>query len=333
MTNTLILRSNEITKFRWCGNFLLLQTLDLSCNNLTNISILAYSNLTLGFLNLSHNKIEFLEKGYFKNMTFLLHLDLSHNRIMQFYPVSSQEIVFDPWGTGYFQYYLNTLNLSNNRLTYVPTSFFAQFKRLSILKLSSNRITYVKEMSFRNLTELVTLDLSCNRLKHLSIGENALDNGLGKHQGEINCSLTIFLGLIHLRTLNVSRNKVTYLSQTAFCELTRLEMLDLTWNYLQFLSRNVFEGLNDLTDLLLRGNHIWMIDSSAFLPLRQVNTINLEDNYLSDLSDNLFDGNSNLTELQLRNNNLITVPWVVSKWNQSLSLYSHCILSTDGSWF
>ena len=306
----LILRSNEIREFQLCC-FDSLHTLDLSCNNITNISALVNSHMiTLMFLNLSDNNIGFLCKGYFENMTLLSKIDLSHNRLL-FQPVSPYRLNYEPRNIGYLPKYLSWLDLSNNLLTYIPATLFSQVS-LSVLNLSANRITQV-EQHFHNLARLVALDLSCNHLKQLSLGESPLAKRLVKPQGEINCSLSIFRGLSNLRTLNISQNRIKFLSQTDFCDLTRLETLDLNLNQISFLSRNVFKGLDYLTCLTLRGNNIQMIEQRAFLPLHRVNTISLEDNHLSDLRDNLFDGNSNLKELQLRNNNLITVPWAVSK--------------------
>ena len=307
-----ILRSNEITEFQWCCYYYI-QTLDLSCNNLTDISILAYPNSPLQFLNLSHNKIEFLQIGYFSELTQLSQLDLSHNRIMQFALFLSYKVDNDPRNIGCLPHDLNMLDLSNNHLTYIPTTLLTNAKHLSDLNLGTNRITYMEEMSFQDLVELYILDLSANHLTKLSLEESPLDNGSVEYLRANNCSRSMFRGLVNLRTLIVSQNNVLYLPQNSFCDLKRLEMLDLAWNHITFLSRYVFIGLDSLTILILRGNRIRMVESNAFLPLDQVNSINLGENCLSGLSNILFDANSKLELLQLHNNSFVTVPLVVSK--------------------
>ena len=309
--------------FHWFHRWIYssVRTLDLSCNYLTDISIFIYfDHAEFKFMNLSWNKIEFIQKGAFRNMYNLAEVDLSHNVLINLPLDSSYRNLNRYTHQNSFGYIaeLNILNLSNNHLRSIPVTLFSQNKRLGILDLTSNGMIQVEEMVFYNLVELVTLDISGNHLHKLSFGESLLDNGLVEHQEVINCSLSIFQGLINLRTLNVSQNNVTHLSQNAFCHLTRLEILDLAWNHIDFLSCNVFENLGNLTCLILRGNQIRTIESSTFLSLHELNSISLEANRLSDLSDTLFDASSKLTSLQLHNNNLTKVPLVVSKWIHSL---------------
>ena len=327
-TEMIILNSNEITHISKCL-FPELHTMDLSCNRLTNISEFMTSVMPkLQMLNLSWNEIEFLQGEYFSDMTLLAQIDISHNRLMQFLPDSFHGYLDQERDQASIRYLfkLKSLDLSNNLLPHISAILFTETKFLSMLNLGSNRITHVEQMSFYYLIELVTLDLSCNLLKTLSHGEGrwaAEGGGLVEYKVSFNCTLSIFHGLTNLRTLNVSQNKIKYLSQNTFCDLTRLNTLDIARNHIHFLSRNVFKGLNSLKCLILRKNRIQMIESSTFLPLHQVNSINLEDNCLSGLNDNLFDGNSNLTDLHLHNNDLITVPLAVSKWSQRFSWYSH----------
>ena len=296
-------------------------TLDISCNHLTDISIfMHWWQFTIESMNLSWNKIEFIQKGAFRHLISLAEVDLSHNMLINLPLDSSYRNLNTYTNQSSFGYIaeLKIFNLSNNHLRNIPATLFSQTKRLQILDLTSNGIIHVQEMGFYNLVELVTLDISDNHLHKLSFGESILDNGLVKHQEVTNCSLSIFQGLIKLRTLNVSHNNVTHLSQTDFCHLTRLEVLNLAWNHIHFLYRNVFRNLCSLTCLILRENQIRTIESSTFLSLHEVSSISLEANRLSDLSDNMFDANSNLTLLQLHNNNLTTIPVVVSNWILSL---------------
>ena len=303
------------------------RALDLSCNHLTDISIFYYRHqFEIESINLSWNKLEFIQGGVFHDMHRLAEVDLSHNMLINL-PLDSEYIY--PFKNAYanqnilaYMTGIQVLNFSNNHLRNIPARFSTN-GRLGILDLSSNEIMQVEELCFYELVGLVILDISRNYLQKLSFGESLLDNGLVERHEVIKCSLSIFEGLNNLRTLNISHNNVTYLSQTAFCHLTRLEILDLAWNHIHFLSRNVFKNLGSLTCLILRGNHIQIIESSTFISLHEVNSINLEANQLSDLSDNLFDANSNLTLLQLRDNNLTTVPLVVSKWIQGLFGYLH----------
>ena len=272
----------------------------------------------LWFLNLSHNKIEFIQGDYFENMPFIDKIDFSHNRLMQFPLDLSTKFDYYPW-TGYLPKFVSRLNFSNNHLTYIPVTVFSYLDELLYLDLGSNQIAEIGNTSFSDLSKLVTLDISVNSIKGISLCENPLGNGSIEHQRKTNCSLSILQGLANLRTLNVSQNSIRYILQTDFGDLTRLETLDLSQNRITFLSHSVFKRLNSLICLILRGNHIQMIEPSTFLPLHQVNSISLEDNNLSDLSDKLFGRNYNLTLLQLHNNSLTAVPLVVS-WTQHVNL-------------
>ena len=311
LAQTVALSSNQITHMESCY-MPYVYSLDLSCNQLTNISLLMRSTmLGIQFLNLSNNQITFLKREYFRHMSFLSQIDLSHNQFKQLPLVSLCEDAdprtYQPQ-IGYFSRF-HTLDFSNNHLTYLHTSLFSHVIHLSILNLSSNLITGVESGSFYNLPKLITLDLSFNRLKTLSYDDVPSENGSVEH----NCSSSIFRGLHNLENLNISHNNITYMSENSFCYLTQLKTLDLTGNYIQIFSHNAFKDLHNMVYLLLRDNSIMTIESSTFRSLYKVKHISLEDNHLTELDPDLFHGISNLVKLQLHNNNLVTVPLAVSK--------------------
>jgi hypothetical protein len=59
----------------------LLQVIDVSENQVTEIQKLAFKDLYLVRINLSHNAIERIESGAFENCANVTLLDLSHNKI------------------------------------------------------------------------------------------------------------------------------------------------------------------------------------------------------------------------------------------------------------
>ena len=167
-----------------------------------------------------------------------------------------------------------------------------------ILILTSNNITHLAPCSFSGLTELETLDLSCNHLKLLSLDLF------------FSCSLS----LTKLNILNVSHNKITQVSVSPhrFCNTPRLKTLDLSWNNITFISNSMFTGLGSLVHLILRVNYIKTISPSAFSPMPQLSYISLANNNLTLLEGHLFDENPDLRQLHLHNNDLATLPTAVS---------------------
>ncbi|KAI8498746.1 hypothetical protein Bbelb_231990 [Branchiostoma belcheri] len=110
---------------------------------------------TLGLL-LSWNKLDKIQPGYFKQLCFLMILDLRFNRIHTIDKGS-----FDR------QYRLRVLRLSDNNLTAVRRHWFpaAEERRLlGTLDLAKNRIRYIEPGAFIQLDLLETLDLSDNQI-------------------------------------------------------------------------------------------------------------------------------------------------------------------------
>ena len=194
LVRILILSSNQITRLPRIYS-MSVNSIDLSCNQLTNISIFIHSNLPdLHTLNLSWNKIEFLQDCLqtFRNLRLI---DLSHNRLQRVALRIFYGYLYPGTKPSFFEYpfQLHTIDLSNNNLTHFQSSVFKLF-------------------------ELNYLDLSFNRFQTLSIGEVpnhnisiSLDD-----QEATNCSLAVLWGLVNLQTLNVSQNDIKYLSQIFF---------------------------------------------------------------------------------------------------------------------
>jgi Leucine-rich repeat (LRR) protein len=59
----------------------LLQLIDVSENQVTEVQKLAFKDLYLVRINISHNAIERIESGAFENCANMTLLDLSHNKI------------------------------------------------------------------------------------------------------------------------------------------------------------------------------------------------------------------------------------------------------------
>lgn len=90
----------------FCRAYHLLQLIDVSENQVTEVQKLAFKDLYLVRINISHNAIERIESGAFENCANVTLLDLSHNKIE-----SIPRTAFDS------NTYATELDLSYNLLT------------------------------------------------------------------------------------------------------------------------------------------------------------------------------------------------------------------------
>ena len=106
--------------------------------------------------------------------------------------------------------HLQTLGLTDNRLTTLPSGVFAGLGRLRTLQLDGNDLTTLPAGVFAGLDHLQTLGLADNRLATLPSG--------------------VFAGLDRLRTLQLDGNDLTTLPSGVFAGLNRLQTLLLGGN-------------------------------------------------------------------------------------------------------
>lgn len=159
------------------GNPNVLQTLDLSSNDIVKISPGAFTELvSLEILSLSENNLQTLPKDLFQGLTNL-----------------------------------KTLRLSFNRIFSVPLGLFDQLHSLEELDLRSNVIHWIPGGVFQNLTNLKTLKLSENNLQSLSHDvladmKNYHDFSMELYGNpwDCSCKLENFLEFLFLLKANVS---------------------------------------------------------------------------------------------------------------------------------
>ncbi|XP_076637700.1 podocan [Colletes latitarsis] len=161
----------------------LLTTLDLSYNRLTAISLESIPQF-LEKLSLSHN--EFTSVPYLEYLQRLHSLSLSHNiieyindEIMERLPGSLKTLSLrgnrissiDDMAFSTL-YMLEELDLSKNKLRYLPTAWSKNLKMLRHLNLKLNSFATIAEMSIFSLVNLTALYIEGNMIT--SIDENSL---------------------------------------------------------------------------------------------------------------------------------------------------------------
>jgi insulin-like growth factor-binding protein complex acid labile subunit len=128
--------------------------LDLSENIIEKIEINTFRNCYLTVLNLSCNKIDSIEDESFQELSNLINLDLSYNKLKQFNFIHLKYLKK-----------LKYLNLNNNELDSLEFKFFSyETIDLEELYLSGNKINNIERKNFnlRWAPYLKKLDLTLN---------------------------------------------------------------------------------------------------------------------------------------------------------------------------
>ena len=173
--------------------------------------------------------------------------------------------------------HLKSLNLSHNRLSYLP-DFFANLPNLIFLYLSNNNLSKLPP-SFTCLSNLSTLDLSENRLSSLPdfFGDIISLTTLDLRGNKLSSLPSSFRNLSNLTTLYLSYNKLSALPNSLFA-LSNLNALYLSHNQI-FALPDYVDELSNLTTLYLRDNQIYNLPNSI-VNLNKLNTLDLRGNPL-----------------------------------------------------
>ncbi|KAM6547074.1 hypothetical protein CsatB_027810 [Cannabis sativa] len=257
------LSSNQmvITNLDWLSTLSSLRHLDLSGSNLSEAKnwmqpINKLSHLT--YLKLSGCSLQTPTPPFLSilnSSTSLSFLDLSLNYLS----FSTHQWLYS------FMPNLLHLDLTGNKLSFLPQDFGNLTPTLTYLDLSSNQIESTIPNTFANMTSLEYLSLSSNFLK------GDIPYGFGN--------------MVSLSYLDFSFNQLENSIPNDFGNLTSLESIDLTFNTLKgditkFIVKNT--QLLSLRELWLQSNQLY-----GLVPRSIGNMINLE---ILDLSVNSFDG-------------------------------------------
>lgn len=131
-----------------------IHTIYLGSNSLTTIDSKVFECLCLKRLLLNSNKTTVLNSNFSEYLPNLISLDLSDNRLI-FLDMDYLKM-FDS---------LRSLNLSSNELFSVDYNLFYSLQKLTCLSLMNNKISEIDPRTISCLTELHELDLSMNQLE------------------------------------------------------------------------------------------------------------------------------------------------------------------------
>ncbi|KMY87493.1 uncharacterized protein LOC6730588 isoform X3 [Drosophila simulans] len=262
-----------------------LQPVDLLYVNNSTISELpnaVFSNLSLHNVQLSSCGIQRIATGAFKGQESVLrNLNLQDNLLADV-PVEALKVLGK----------LNLLDLSKNQLSHIPDDAFVGLTKLSTLKLNDNNVTLASN-AFRGLEQ---------SLKNLNLK--------GTKQRKVPESIR---GLKSLAFLDLSQNGIKELPGAGgirvFDGLDALTALNLERNLIQSIGETAFAGVRKtLSSLSLLNNLLAEFPIGAVHSLKELRVLDIGFNLLTSLPEAAFRGNPGITLLALDGNPLSSVP-------------------------
>ena len=168
---------------------------------------------------------------------------------------------------------LQGVNLADNDLSEVPVETLRTLRLLNSLDLTNNKIQYVPNNAFVTI-RLKTLKLSDN---NLTIADGAF-SGLEQSLKNLNlkgCSLKevpkALSSLAGLAFLDLAQNSIRELGNGLLSDLSSLTALNLERNVIQTLHPAVFYGVNDtLSSLSLLNNLLTSYPTQAITSLSEL---------------------------------------------------------------
>ncbi|GAB0098819.1 Leucine-rich repeat [Sergentomyia squamirostris] len=259
----------------------------------------------IDLLYVNNSTIESLETNVFANLR-LHNMQLSSCKIRSIREgaFSGQEQV------------LKNLNLQDNVLTDVPIKALKVLNILNLLDLSKNHLTHIPDDAFHGMTKLSTLKLSDN---NVTLSPNAF-RGVEDTLKNLNLKGTrqkkvpeAVRGLKSLAFLDLSQNGIRELPGAGgvrtFEGLDALTALNLERNLIQNLGETAFTGIRrTLSSLSLLNNLLPEFPVGAIHSLKELRVLDIGFNLLTSLPETAFRGNPSITLLALDGNPLPTVP-------------------------
>lgn len=246
-----------------------LSDLDISNNQLSEISFRTYDLRNLRKLNLRNNSIRELKPQSFKYLNSLRELDLSNNdiqtipamtfknlryvKIFQIAHNKMDSILIS--NTFYGLENVEKLELINTEVQRWDNYALSGLKSVKVLNASLGQLAYIDRYAFTETGNIEILDLSSNQIQNFNcklLPNNKLKEVYLNNNQLSSFSKKNFDGLDVLEILNLSNNKLFTLESSAFSALKSLSYLDLSHNPDLKLAGNVFDSLVQLDTVLLK---------------------------------------------------------------------------------
>jgi hypothetical protein len=168
---------------------------------------------------------------------------------------------------------LEILDASNSYIYHVNEKAFEGQSKLQAVDLSRNKLDFIEPNTFRKNRFLITLSLANNEMLKLPEGGSFLNTQSLKVLDLSTCNLSnippnTFRELPKLEALYLSYNKLKVLPQLQ--SVKRLNILDLSYNYLTYLNSEVLSASPKLSHLNLSYNELSTLNTTVTSKLAKV---------------------------------------------------------------
>lgn len=169
--------------------------------------------------------LKWLDADSFNGATYLETIDLSSNRV----PLVNANVFRNLTN-------VHRIDLSYNRIASLDVDAFTELVKLNYLDLTSNCISQLPDGIFAGLTSLEVLSLDHNQLKGALIGDDLFETN------------------INLAYVSLQYNQLTQIGPASFANLTQLRYLRLSYNRLK-----EFDQINFVTNLYVSHNDLELL--------------------------------------------------------------------------
>lgn len=274
----------EIYEYTFSGaTFLLI--IDLSSNKIRELRPQIFIEcISVTELNLVNNDITYIADNAFEGMSQLKELHLSNNQIKMLNPK-----VF------YYLIEITYIELDGNQLETLDEDLFENNRQLREVNLSKNKLQHIPKKIFRSVVEEVTLYIEYNYIDTFTeeipnvkkvyltgneIEEVRIPRDIQQFKLENSKVKTIIVTEETIITeLILKNNSLTDISNIG--KLKNLEVLDLSYNQIQYLQPQVFQQLKKLKSLRLHECQITTIETTIFTYLTELQILDLSGNKLT----------------------------------------------------
>jgi Leucine-rich repeat (LRR) protein len=143
----------------------------------------------------------------------------------------------------------------------------------------------------------------------------------------------VFWGLHNLTSLDLNYNSVTALPRDVLCDVSKLRALQLYENHIGDVNDIAFECVGYLRTLGLNSNRITSLAARTFVNVSHLHQLNMESNFISYIHPAAFEGLSKLDSLFLGSNRLTLVDassFFPLKWLRMLEMQKNQIANFKG---
>lgn len=279
-------------------------------NNITKIHIKINNNYVINLLMRNKIEINSLIQVYFFIANHIKNKNVYINSAKNITNVQYDGYIntISPKISNYIN--LKLLNLSNNKLKYIPDVIF-DLKNLEILNLKNNMIYTISD-KICNLKKLEILNLENNNLNNLNFFANKMPAlvKLNLNYNKIEYINDNIENLESIKKIKLNNNTIKNIS-SKIENLNNLEILYINNSinsfYTATIVNNIFK-IKSLVRLELNSNNIYSsIINLNILQLTNLKTLALKNNKLTNISEYVFNL-PKLENLNLENNLLITLP-------------------------